>query len=318
MASIAVLPVLVGLAVDYAIQFQSRVGEALELEGGSGATRWAAAHGSIARAAGPAAPTIATAGAASAAAMLVLLLSPVPMVRGFGVLLVVGVAVALLCALTPGRPRLRSLAARRVVSAARARCASCPRASCAAWRGARELLRDNPLTRARQPRRARRVRCADPGACLGVGLALAALGWGLDTQTQRGDRHHQARAAEPRLAAGPERARAHDRGGRRNRPDGRRARTSPRPATIEWMSAYQRRRAARASATARARGCGSARLCPAFSLPDLFAAGAPARRAEALTQARGQRPARRDPAVLLPGRDHARPAAWRRSPSASA
>ena len=29
MASIAVLPVLVGLAVDYAIQFQSRVGEAL-------------------------------------------------------------------------------------------------------------------------------------------------------------------------------------------------------------------------------------------------------------------------------------------------
>ena len=28
MASIAVLPVLVGLAVDYAIQFQSRVGEA--------------------------------------------------------------------------------------------------------------------------------------------------------------------------------------------------------------------------------------------------------------------------------------------------
>ena len=38
--------------------------------------------------------------------MLVLLLSPVPMVRGFGVLLVVGVAIALLCAMTAGAAAL--------------------------------------------------------------------------------------------------------------------------------------------------------------------------------------------------------------------
>ncbi len=43
----------------------------------------------VRRAAALGAPTIATAGAASAAAMLVLALSPVPMVRGFGLLLVV-------------------------------------------------------------------------------------------------------------------------------------------------------------------------------------------------------------------------------------
>ena len=88
MASVAVLPVLIGLAVDYAIQFQSRVGEALAQ---AGARRGALTADRAVRAAAAGAPTIATAAAASAAAMLVLLLSPVPMVRGFGVLLVVGV-----------------------------------------------------------------------------------------------------------------------------------------------------------------------------------------------------------------------------------
>ena len=38
--------------------------------------------------------------------MLVLVLSPVPMVRGFGVLLVVGVAIAVLCAFTAGAAAL--------------------------------------------------------------------------------------------------------------------------------------------------------------------------------------------------------------------
>src|SRR5205807_6876845 len=96
MAQVAVLPVLVGLAVDYAIQFQARVHEASPPGGErpqAEAIRAAAARG---------APTIATAAAASAGAMLVLLLSPVPMVRGFGVLLVVGLGIALLCALTAG------------------------------------------------------------------------------------------------------------------------------------------------------------------------------------------------------------------------
>src|ERR1700679_595325 len=107
MASIAVLPVLVGLAVDYSIQFQARVQEEAERAAGGddGAARAASradAPALVARAARAGGPTIATAAAASAAAMLVLLLSPVPMVRGFGVLLVVGVAIALLCAFSVG------------------------------------------------------------------------------------------------------------------------------------------------------------------------------------------------------------------------
>ena len=72
MASIAVLPVLIGLAVDYAIQLQSRLqerdGEPLEE--------------AVARVAREGAPTVATAACATAAGFLVLALSPVPMVRG--------------------------------------------------------------------------------------------------------------------------------------------------------------------------------------------------------------------------------------------
>ena len=91
MADIAVLPVLIGLAVDYAIQFQSRVEE--ELRRGAGALA------ALGRAAAAGAPAIAVAALATATGFLVLLLSPVPMVRGFGLLLVAGVAIALLCAL---------------------------------------------------------------------------------------------------------------------------------------------------------------------------------------------------------------------------
>ena len=90
MASIAVLPILIGLAVDYGIQFQSRVQE-------GSASGVPVADATIA-----AAPTIATAALATAAGFLALLLSPVPMVRGFGLLLIVGIAVALVCALTAG------------------------------------------------------------------------------------------------------------------------------------------------------------------------------------------------------------------------
>ena len=56
----------------------------------------------VAQAAAQSAPAIATAALATATGFLVLLLSPVPMVRGFGLLLVAGIAVAFLCALTAG------------------------------------------------------------------------------------------------------------------------------------------------------------------------------------------------------------------------
>src|SRR3954471_24057403 len=93
MASIAVLPVLLGLGVDYAIQWQARVTE--DPPGGPPV-----------RAARTAAPTIATAALATAVGFLVLLLSPVLMVREFGALLVVGVFLALAFALSAGTAAL--------------------------------------------------------------------------------------------------------------------------------------------------------------------------------------------------------------------
>ena len=94
MASVAVLPILIGLAVDYAIQFQARFDE-VAATGADGAE-------AARTAANSSGPTIATACLATAAGFLVLLLSPTPMVRGFGILLVVGVLLAFVLVLTAG------------------------------------------------------------------------------------------------------------------------------------------------------------------------------------------------------------------------
>jgi hypothetical protein len=260
-ASIAVLPVLVGLAVDYAIQFQSRVQEESERDGGE------AREVVVIRAAALGAPTIATAGAASAAAMLVLLLSPVPMVRGFGLLLVLGVAIAFLCALTAGAGVL-TLAARRAGAGGWAWPARGFAADvAAAWGEAGELLRDNPLTRA-VTRGALVGATRRPGRVLLAGLALAALGWGLDTQTRV---ETDITKLVPQSLSSLEGLDALERstgvGGEIDLMVSSNALTKP--ATIEWMSRYEQgvlRRYGYSSAS----GCGKARLCPAFSLPDLF------------------------------------------------
>ena len=66
-------------------------------------------------------PAIATAALATGVGFLVLLLSPVPMVRGFGALLIAGVAVALGLALTAGTAVLTLAARRRAADGALAR-----------------------------------------------------------------------------------------------------------------------------------------------------------------------------------------------------
>jgi predicted RND superfamily exporter protein len=148
MASIAVLPILIGLAVDYAIQLQSR---------------------------GAAAPTLAAAALASAVGFLALLLSPVPMVRGFGVLLVVGIAIALVCAVIVGSAAV-------VLSDRDGGVLG------ASIRGAAEILRERrpSLPRPRggsSMRRVLGVLIAHPERVLAVGAALALVGWLADTQT---------------------------------------------------------------------------------------------------------------------------------------
>jgi hydrophobe/amphiphile efflux-3 (HAE3) family protein len=275
MASIAVLPVLVGLAVDYSIQFQARVQEEAERaasgdEGAALGPARADAPALVTRAARAGGPTIATAAAASAAAMLVLLLSPVPMVRGFGVLLVVGVAIALLCAFSvgaaaialsaPAMPGAPAMPAGRLGG-------HVARLLGPAWGGARELVAENPLTRLIS-RGALVGSVRHPARVLGVGLALAALGWGLDTQTkvqtditklvpQNLGSLQNLNTVEQITGVGGEIELMIE------------GKNLTKPATIEWMIGYQKRVLAQFGYSS-AKGCSKASLCPAFSLPDLF------------------------------------------------
>jgi hydrophobe/amphiphile efflux-3 (HAE3) family protein len=267
-AAIAVLPVLIGLAVDYSIQFQSRATEELDAPAAPGREGRARA---IERAAAAGAPTIATAAAASAAAMLVLVLSPVPMVRGFGLLLVAGVAIALACALTAGAAALSLGPWRRGASVGGAPAGGMRAPGAArlalAWRGAGELLRENPLTRG-VARFALGPAVRHPERVLGVGLALAALGWGLDTQTKvETDITKLVPQSLGSLRALNTLERTTGVGGEVSVLLSGRDLASP--ATIEWMVGYQRRVLARFGYS-EAGGCRRARLCPAFSLPDLF------------------------------------------------
>ena len=211
--------------------------------------------------------------------MLVLLLSPVPMVRGFGLLLVVGVVVAFLCALTAGSAALvladaarRSAdvlrrAARATRSRARARALArrrlAGRARAAAGQPAQSLLSRVALVEAvRRPGRVLVRGAGAGGARLGAGYADA-----------RADRHHQARPAEPRIAAEPERARAATGvGGEIDLMVARR--TLTKPATIEWMSSYESAVLKRFGYSA-TRGCGQG-----AAVPGVLAAG----------PVRGQRP----------------------------
>jgi uncharacterized protein len=285
MASIAVLPVLIGLAVDYSIQFQSRVEEALVEQPGD---RVAA----VRRAATLGAPTIATAGAASIGGLLVLLLSPVPMVRGFGLLLIAGIVLAFLCAVTVGSAVL--------VLAGRDRGAIFGRAPAlggaagagagvdagagsnslfagaasawgapltAAWRGARELLLDNRATRF-VIRVALVHAVRRPGRVLAVGLALAAVGWGLDTQTRV---ETDITKLVPQNLASLQNLNTLQRltgvGGEVDLTVNANDLTQPK--VIKWMGSYEQSILKRFHYSA-TRGCGKAQLCPAFSLPDLF------------------------------------------------
>jgi hydrophobe/amphiphile efflux-3 (HAE3) family protein len=278
MASVGVVPVLIGLAVDYAIQLQSRIEE----RAGAGASRAevARAVGHVAR---RGAPSVAIAALATAAGFLVLGVSPVPMVRGFGWLLVGGIFVGLATAITlgvavlvgtaggAGRARGSRVRVPSAVAEAGVMVAS-------AGRGAGELLRENPLTRGllrggRAVRgRALGAAAHRPGRVLAIGLVVAIAGWALDTQTRvESDVTKLVPQDLPALKDLTALQKSTSVGGQIDvvvRSD----QQLSTPATLNWMAAYQARLLKTFGYTEQ-RGCGKAELCPAFSLPDLFGGG---------------------------------------------
>jgi uncharacterized protein len=253
MASIAVLPVLIGLAVDYAIQFQARFDETQERGEHEPAVAAAAAGG----------PTILTAGVATAVGFLVLLLSPVPMVRGFGALIVAGIAVALVCAFCAGFAAL------------------------ARFRGGRPAVPASGPPRTRERRfsavgewfanrawRTLGMSLSHPRRVLAVGLAVAVLGLALDTQSEVVS---DIRELVPRdLQALEDVTELQDETGVAGEIDVTvRADDITDPEVIAWMTRFQDR-VLRANGYREGKRCGQERnppeLCPALSLPDLFSA----------------------------------------------
>jgi hydrophobe/amphiphile efflux-3 (HAE3) family protein len=258
MASIGVLPVLIGLAVDYAIQLQARV---LESRAGD-------MHAAVEQVASVGAPTVVTAAAATAAGFAVLALSPVPMVRAFGLLLVAGIFLAVFCALSLGTAVLVGASRRQPV---RGRAME---ALAGAWRGAEEIVRDNPLGRhgaawgARATRASLRAATARPGRVLAVAAALAVLGWGLDTQTKvESDVQKLVPRDLPALRDLQALQRSTGVGGEIDVVVSSARLTDP--TVVSWMTRYQAGLLRQFGYSAR-RGCGRAQLCPAFSLPDLL------------------------------------------------
>jgi hydrophobe/amphiphile efflux-3 (HAE3) family protein len=247
MASIATLPVLLGLGVDYAIQYQARVEE----------------EGSAPRAARVAAPVIATAALATGVGFLVLLLSPVPMVRGFGVLLVAGIGIAFALALTAGTAAL----------SLRGRDGGAGEGTLArSLRGAGELL-EGPVRAVARPAwlggaAAVRTALRRPGRVLAVGLALAAVGWAVDSRTEVVS--DIERLVPQDLRAVEDLQALQEATGVAGEVDVVvEGQDLTQPAVVKWMRDYQTAVLRRYGYSAE-RGCARAELCPALSLSDLF------------------------------------------------
>jgi hydrophobe/amphiphile efflux-3 (HAE3) family protein len=212
------------------------------------------------------APAIATAAAATAAGFAVLALSPVPMVRGFGILLVAGIAIAFACALLGGTAAL-VLAERAAPPAALRGAVGGLARAVSALRG--RAGASEPAGRARgAARTALAYAIARPARVLTIALVLAAAGWALDTQTHvESDIQKLVPQDLPALRDLNALQRSNGVGGEVDVViEGA---DLTRPAVLNWMIGYQSAvlKQFRYSAS---RGCGTAELCPAFSLPDLF------------------------------------------------
>jgi hydrophobe/amphiphile efflux-3 (HAE3) family protein len=234
MASIAVLPILIGLAVDYAIQFQARFDEAAEEGlGGQDAARAAAARGG---------PLIATACLATAAGFLALLLSPTPMVRGFGLLLIAGVAIAFALALSAGSAAL-----------------SLRRVEFVPGGGTNSTLLGRVLGFAIE----RRV------AVLVTGVVLALVGWGVGTQIETVS---DVRELAPQsIEAIEELNELQEATGVSGELDVEiESDDLAAPATIEWMADFKRRVLGANGFTGENPSCLQAEICPGPALSDFL------------------------------------------------
>ncbi len=301
MASIAVLPILVGLAVDYAIQFQARFDEAIA----SGLHGVKAALDAVGRGG----PAIGTACLATGAGFLALQLSPTPMVRSFGLLLVVGIAIAFALTLTAGFAAL--FLRREPALGARADSARLANLLPGAWREKRRARR-SPLGPAALPSlpalpgRILSISRSHPRAVLLGALPLAIAGWVAGTQIQTQSDIRQL--APQSITAVRELNRLQDATGvsgelevKVSAPD------LTDPATLLWMAGFKHRVLRENGFSGAHPSCLQAEVCPGPALSD-FVVGAGRLRRKAVRAVLAELPAYDleqvapvDPASGLPG-----------------
>jgi uncharacterized protein len=279
MASIAVLPILIGLAVDYAIQLQARYDEAIALGASPGidGARLAASGGG---------PTIAIACLATGAGFLALQLSPTPMVRSFGLLLIVGIAIAFALAFIAGFAAL-SLRAEVGAPGAAPRGAGAPgvppRAGFFAWgdggrprtwlgRKTRRRASPGHPTLPPQLRRVLVVAQTYPQRVLAIGLGLAILGWGVGTQTSIQTDIQEL--APQNVDAVKELNELQDITGVSGELDvSVKAADLTDPATIKWMADFKRRVLQSGGFSGANASCLEAEVCPGPALSDFVTGG---------------------------------------------
>ena len=274
MASIAVLPVLIGLGVDYAIQLQARFNE--QTEAGASRPRAAVEAASIGG------PVIATAGLATAAGFAVLVLSPIPQVRDFAWLLVVGIVVAFCLALTVGLAAL-SLTGRGGVGRSRAGVADRTQTRLKALRSSSagrlspatsrlRGLRDSVGARAGSVgRRALAASIRAPARVLAAGAFLAILGWAAGSQIDVvSDIRQLVPSSLPELQDVDQLEQETGISGLAyvtvNAPD------ITDPKVVDWMGSFEQGVLGRHGFAGESASCQSAHteLCPNVAFPDLF------------------------------------------------
>ena len=246
--AIAMLPVLVGLAVDYAIQFQARFNEARAEAAPPGRA--------VATAAGGGGPVIGAACLATIAGFAVFALSPSPLVRSFGLLLVMGVALAFAVALTGGLAAL----------------------GLSAWRGSTPAAATPPADRHASGATSRlqktgvaaiAMALASPRRVLAAGLLLAVCGWVASTGT--GVETDIRDLAPPNLKALDDLNELEKETGISGDVNVTiRAKDPTDPAVISWAEDFQQRVLARHGFSGANPSCADADICPALSLTDFF------------------------------------------------
>ena len=255
-AAVGGVPVLIGLSVDYAVQYQASAAERLR-KGASG-------QRSVVEAASLAGPPILAAAVATSAGFLALLVSPVPMVRGFGLALIAGVILALVVSFTVGSALITARFGRQdafVGLAARID---------ASVAGAGEIVSGLPgAARLRAARSAAgSLLGSRPGATLAVAALLAFCGWGLDsTLSVESDITRLVPSGTPALAdLQALQAESGIAGEVDVMVSGKQALA---PATLAWLRQFNTR-ALREFGYSEQRGCrGGAELCPGVSITDL-------------------------------------------------